>query len=302
MFPIKYRKYFYIFSLATVVASILLMFLWGFNVGTDFRGGTIIEVKYSGAVPNKDLLENKLKNLAYGEVSVRNVGSQGFIIRTRELTLEQQDTLKNTLLVDGTYSFNIERLNSVGPTIGAELKNKAVVAIGVIILITILFIAYTFRGISKPVSSWSYGFVSIVALAHDIIIPTGAAVIFGRLIGMEIDALFVTALLSLLGYSINDTIVIFDKIRDNLKENQDHNNHEAFENVVGRSLSETYGRSINTSLTVFLVLICLYIFGGSSIHNFILTLIIGTIAGAYSSIFLAAPLLVTINNWKKKSL
>lgn len=300
MFPIKYRKYFYAFSLVTVLVSIVLMFLWGFNVGTDFRGGTLIEVKYDGAVPTKILLENELDKLAYGDFSVRNVGSQGYIIRTEELTIEEQENIKSVLAVGG-YNFRVERLTSVGPTIGQELKNKAIVAIGVIIFVTILFIAYTFRGISKPVSSWSYGFVSIVALVHDITIPAGAAVIFGRLIGMEVDALFVTALLSLLGYSINDTIVIFDKIRDNLKENQNHNRHEAFEDTVGKSLVETYGRSINTSLTVFLVLICLYIFGGSSIHNFILTLIIGTIAGAYSSIFLAAPLLVTINNRKKKN-
>lgn len=299
MFAVKYRKIFYLISAAMVLVSFALMIVWGFNVGTDFRGGSIIEVSYGGPV-NKEEIESSLRSLYLGDVSIRSAGSNNFIIRVRDLNQEEQEQIKPLLATEKNYEYTIERFSSVGPVIGEELKDKALIAIFAIIIITIVFVAYAFKNISKPVSSWVYGFVSILALVHDITIPAGAAVLLGRFSGMEIDALFITALLSLLGYSINDTIVIFDKIRENLKRNKDSNTHEDFSKTVGRSLSETYGRSINTSLTTFLVLISLFVLGGASIKFFILTLIIGTISGVYSSIFLAAPLLVTINNWKSK--
>lgn len=303
MFAVKKRKIFFIISGVMLLISYALMLVWGFNVGTDFKGGTIVEVRYTGSVPEKSDVENILKSLNLGDASVRKAGEAGFIVRMKDLPADDQELLKSSLDIKGAYPYELERLNSVGPTIGKELTEKAWVAIFAIIIITILFIAYAFRGVAfskgKGVSSWVYGLVSIIALIHDITIPATAAVIFGRFLGMEIDALFVTALLSLLGYSINDTIIIFDRIRENLKENQEKNLHESFEDTVGKSLSQTYGRSINTSLTVFLVLISLLILGSASVKFFILTLIIGTIAGVYSSIFLAAPLLVAINNWRR---
>ena len=275
------------------------MIFWGFNIGTDFKGGSIIEIKYFQNI-DKATIENSIKPLSVGDVSVRSADNNNFIIRVRDLSASEQEAIKGALKIDGSYNYEIERFSSVGPVIGEELKDKAIIAIIAIIIITIIFVAYAFKNISKPVSSWVYGFVAILALAHDITIPAGFAVVLGRFSGMEVDALFITALLSLLGYSINDTIVIFDKIRENLKHNKDTNIHEEFSKTVGKSLSQTYGRSINTSVTTFLVLVSLYLLGGASIKLFILTLIIGTIFGAYSSIFLAAPLLVTINNWKSK--
>ena len=275
------------------------MIFWGFNIGTDFKGGSIIEIKYFQNI-DKATIENSIKPLSVGDVSVRSADNNNFIIRVRDLSASEQEAIKGALKIDGSYNYEIERFSSVGPVIGEELKDKAIIAIIAIIIITIIFVAYAFKNISKPVSSWVYGFVAILALAHDITIPAGVAVVLGKFAGMEVDALFITALLSLLGYSINDTIVIFDKIRENLKHNKDTNIHEEFSKTVGKSLSQTYGRSINTSVTTFLVLVSLYLLGGASIKLFILTLIIGTIFGAYSSIFLAAPLLVTINNWKSK--
>lgn len=306
MFPIKHRNKFFVISGAMILCAFALMLIFGFNIGTDFKGGTIIEVKYqNNLVPEKSQIENAITSLNLGEASVRRAGEAGFIVRTKDLPIEAQEALKSTLNFEGTYPYELERLNSVGPTIGKELTEKAWIAIIAIIIITIFFIAYAFRGVSKNgdgsnhVSSWSFGLVSIVALVHDITIPAGAAVLLGKFAGVELDALFVTALLSLLGYSINDTIIIFDRIRDNLKENQEYKRHESFEDTVGKSLSQTYGRSINTSFTVFLVLVSLYLLGSESIKFFILTLLIGTVAGSYSSIFLAAPLLVTINNWRR---
>lgn len=300
MFAVKYRKIFFILSSIMVGLCLAAIFVFGFNFGTDFNGGTIIEIKYDQVVPAKNVLESQILDLDFGDASVRSSGDNGYIIRMRNLDSDEQQIVKESLSIGGEYPFNLERLNSVGPLIGEELKDKALIAIAAVIFITILYIAYAFRGVSKPVSSWNYGLVSIVALIHDITIPAGAAVLAGKFFGIEIDALFITALLSLLGYSINDTIIIFDRVRDNLQMNKERNNHESFEDTVGKSLSQTYGRSINTSLTVFIVLIALYIFAVPSIKFFILTLIIGTVAGSYSSIFLAAPLLVTLNNRKNK--
>ncbi|MEK7642528.1 MAG: protein translocase subunit SecF [Patescibacteria group bacterium] len=299
MFAVKHRKKFFIISGLMLLCAYILMLTWGFNIGTDFKGGSIVEVNYENGLPTKSDLESVLADLDIGSISVRVTGESGFIVRTRDLSLAEQELLKDKLNISGSYPYTLVRSNSVGPLIGQELTDKAILAIFAIIVITIFFIAYTFRHVSRPVSSWHYGLVSIIALVHDISIPAGVAVVLGKFYGMEIDALFITALLSLLGYSINDTIIIFDRIRENLKHNKENNLHESFEETVGKSLSQTYGRSINTSLTVFLVLISLFVFGGATIKFFILTLIIGTIAGAYSSIFLAAPLLVSINNRRK---
>lgn len=303
MLAIKYKKLFFVVSGSMMLASFIFMFVFGFNISTDFKGGTIVEVEYKDKAPEKIELEKQINKLSLGGVSIRESGEKTFILRTKELSIQNQEDLKNSLKVNN-FDYEIKRFSSVGPLVGKELQSKALIAIVIVILITIIYIAFAFRGISKParpdgsirgVSSWVYGLIAILALIHDITIPTGVAVLLGKFGNMEIDALFITALLSLLGYSINDTIVIFDKIRENLHRNKERNNHESFENTVGRSLSETYERSINTSLTVFLVLVSLLIFGGSSIYYFILTLIVGTIAGAYSSIFLAGPMLVWIN-------
>ncbi len=187
------------------------------------------------------------------------------------------------------------RFESIGPTIGQELKNKAITAILAVLVAIVLYIAWAFRKVSEPVSSWKYGIIAIVALAHDVIIPTGIFAVLGRIYGIEIDILFVTALLTILGYSVNDTIVVFDKTRENLA--RDHRKHN-FDWIVDKSINETLRRSLFTSLTTFLVLLAIYLFGGDSIKNFVLTLMIGIIAGTYSSIFLASPLLVA---WERLS-
>jgi preprotein translocase subunit SecF len=161
-----------------------------------------------------------------------------------------------------------------------------------------LFIAFAFRKVSKPVSSWVYGLVAVIALAHDVIIPTGVFVLLGHFKNFEIDTLFVTALLVILGFSIHDTIVVFDRVRENLRH--DHNSKKPFEQIVGESISQTFTRSINTSLTVLLALLVLYFFGSSATHNFVLALLIGITLGTYSSIFIGSSLLVTIEKWQNR--
>jgi preprotein translocase subunit SecF len=190
-----------------------------------------------------------------------------------------------------------KRFDSIGPVLGAEAARKAVTSVFLVLLAIVLFITYAFRQVSEPVSSWKYGIVAIIALAHDVIIPTGVFAILGHFAGYEVDTLFVTALLVVLGFSVHDTIVVFDRIRENLRHAPAK---KEFETIVGESVSQTFTRSINTSLTTLLALIVLYFVGGEATHHFSLALIIGIVAGTYSSIFIGSPLLVTLQKWAHK--
>ncbi|MEK7182428.1 MAG: protein translocase subunit SecF [Patescibacteria group bacterium] len=296
MFVIKYRKIFLSFTTILVVASFVLIFIWGLTPGIDFVGGSILEVSYPNGRPNMTEVQNRLSNLPIGNYSIRPIGDNNYVARTRFLNEDERVALVNSLSLNGSEKVVEERFNSVGPVIGEELKTKAYISIALVILMTILFIAFAFRKISKPVSSWKYGIIAILCLFHDILIPTGVFVILGKFMGAEIDVLFVTALLTILGYSISDTIVIFDRIRENLNLNsKSHHSKETFADIVGKSLSQTYVRSFNISFTAFLVLLSLYLFGGSTTELFALTLIVGVIAGSYSSIFIAPALLLALN-------
>lgn len=291
MFVVRYRKIWFALSALLMAASIFAIFKYGFNLSIDFKGGTLTEIKYAQARPTQVEVESEITKLNLGGFSVRPSGETNYIIRTRELTQSENQALQRNLAV-GQLSM-IERQNNVGPTAGAELQSKAVKAIAVVVLMIVLFITFAFRGVSKPVSSWKYGLATIVALAHDVIIPTGIFVFLGHIAGVEIDLLFVTGLLAILGYSVHDTIVVFDRVRENLRINQETNQKEEFETTVGKSVNQTFGRSINTSLTIFITLVALYFFGPAATKHFALLLTIGIIVGTYSSIFVASPLLVT---------
>jgi preprotein translocase subunit SecF len=279
MWVIKYRKIWFALSVLLLAASFVAMYVYGFNLSIDFKGGTITEVAYIER-PAKDIIESKIDQPG---ASVRASGESNYIIRSKE-----------PLKID--LGGEIIRQNTIGPVAGAELQSKASKAILVVVLMIVLFVTFAFRGVSKPVSSWKYGFATIIALAHDVIIPTGVFVLLGHLSGVEIDLLFVTGLLAILGYSVHDTIVVFDRVRENLKEWKDGQDFEA---TVGKSVSQTFARSINTSLTIFITLLALYIFGSPATEHFALLLIVGLIAGTYSSIFIASPLLVTFFKSKR---
>jgi len=182
-----------------------------------------------------------------------------------------------------------DRFESIGPVIGQELREKSIEALIAVLIGIILYIAWAFRKVSDPVSSWKYGVTAIIALAHDVIIPVGVFVVLGMVTGVEVDILFVTALLTILGFSVNDTIVVFDRTRENLAKS--HHQGE-FESIVNKSVNQTITRSIYTSLSTFMVLFAVFLFGGESIKYFVLALMIGIIVGTYSSIFLASPILV----------
>jgi preprotein translocase subunit SecF len=300
MFVVKYRKFWFVLSGLLIAGSIWSMMTYGFNLSIDFKGGSITEVKYDGERPEKTLLEEKIKALDIGGFSVRPTQGDKYTVRTRILNNGELSALKNALAVEGNTP-TVERENTVGPVAGVELKSKAQKAVAVVVLMIVLFVTFAFRKVSQPVASWKYGLATIIALAHDVIIPTGIFVYLGHVLGIEIDLLFVTGLLAILGYSVHDTIVVFDRVRENLRINQETNRKEDFETVVGNSVQQTFGRSINTSLTIFITLLALYIYGSAATAHFALLLIIGLIAGTYSSIFVASPLLVTFYKLQKGS-
>tara|TARA_B100000745_G_scaffold63012_2_gene37285 strand:+ start:4079 stop:4975 length:897 start_codon:yes stop_codon:yes gene_type:complete len=298
MMVVAYRNIFFIISGIIVAVSISAIALLGLNFGIEFTGGEIIETKYETR-PEKNIIEARLNELDLGAYSLRAAGEGQYILRVRPLGEEERGDVFKALTEAGEAAGTIERFNSVGPTIGEELRNKAWIAITAVVLAIVLFIAFAFRRVSEPVSSWKYGVIAIVALLHDVIVPTGVFAVLGYFLGAEIDVLFVMALLAILGYSVNDTIVVFDRVRENLRENDEANRREDFEITVGKSLQQTYMRSINTSITTLLVLLALFFIGAEVTQDFALVLIAGVLAGTYSSIFLAAPLLVTVQNWQK---
>ena len=300
MLVVTYRNIFFIISTLMVAASLGAIATFGLNVGIEFTGGEIVEVKYAqqgeGASPRppKAAVEAQLDPLNLGTYSLRAAGEDEYILRVRPLAEDERKAVFAAVTEVGESTGTIERFNSVGPTIGKELRNKAWVAMLAVVLAIILFIAIAFRKVSEPVSSWKYGVIAIIALLHDVIIPTGVFALMGYFFGAEVGVLFVMALLAILGYSVNDTIVVFDRVRENLRENAERNRREDFDITVGKSLEQTYVRSINTSLTTLLVLLALFFVGADVTQDFALVLIAGVLAGTYSSIFLATPLLVTV--------
>ena len=301
MFIINHRKIFFALSGLLIGASIVVIYVYGFHLGTDFKGGSVLEMSYSGNTrPDMNTIKGSLDKQNLGSYVLTPSGDKNYILKTGELNPAKKSEVES-VFSPTFYSQAIEvRFNSIGPTVGSQLKHKASIAIIVVIICIVLFITFAFRKISHPVASWKYGLATIIALAHDVIIPTGVFVLWSHFRGGEIDLLFVTALLAILGYSVHDTIVVFDRIRENLHHLEARLPSDYFEQVVGKSVSQTFGRSINTSLTIFLALITLYFIGGASTKDFAFVLLIGIIAGTYSSIFVASPLLVTLEKLQKK--
>ncbi len=298
MFVVTYRKIFYALSALLVGASFVAMGVWGFHLGIDFKGGSIMEIAYTQATstPSQSEIVNVLAPLNLEE-SVRATGDTGYIIRMKAIDQNQKNEVMNALTQGGVVQITEKRFDSIGPLLGKEALRKSFASIILVILAIVFFIAYAFRQVSEPVSSWKYGIVAIIALIHDVIVPTGVFSILGHFKGYEIDTLFVTALLVVLGFSVHDTIVVFDRVRENLRHS---GSKKPFDVIVGESISQTFTRSINTSLTTLLALVVLYFVGGSATEHFSLALIIGITAGTYSSVFLGSPLLVTIWKWQEK--
>ena len=283
-----------------ILLSIIAVSVYGLKGGVDLTGGSLLEVSYSQPRPSQDAMVSAVSSLNLGEVRVQESGDNGYILRMRDIQDADKNALVSAVSIDGN-SAKEEQFTTIGPTIGKELRTRAWYAMALVLLAIIAYIAFAFRKVSKPISSWKYGIIAIITLVHDIAIPVGLFALLGHFRGAEVDSLFIVGLLTVLGISINDTIVVFDRVRENLKINIQKGKKEDFEITVGHSITQTIARSVNTSLTVVVVLASLFILGPDSTKNFALTLIVGMIAGTYSSIFLASPLLVTWERFSKRN-
>lgn len=299
MVIIRNRAIFFGVSAVFALAALSALFIQGLQIGPDFTGGSLVEIRYDGVRPEQNALSQNLEDAGFRGFSLRESGDNGYTLRAASLSSEQRENLSAIFSYQGGTAF-VDQLTEVGPTIGVELRNKAYVALGLVLVCILFFIAFAFRKVSKPVSSWIYGLIALVTLGFDVLIPVGAYAVFGTLWGAQVDTLFVTAVLTILGYSVHDTIVVFDRTRENLRINEEKGRKEDFADTAGRSLNQTFVRSMNTSVTTLVSLLALYTLGPASTQDFALTLLVGIVAGTYSSIFLATPLLVTVERWRSK--
>jgi len=287
-------KIWFIVSGILITASILSVAIFGLNVGIDFTGGSLMDISFDETT-EIDQVRSVYEGLEFS-ATVQQSSDTEYLIRLESLTQEQHTSLLAQLEEQiGTFEEN--RYETIGSVIGSELKSASIKAIIILLILIVLYVAWAFRKVSEPIKSWKYGVLTIVAAAHDVIIPLGIFAALGHYLGYEINTAFVAALLTILGYSINDTIVIFDRTRENLVNNR--NSAKPFDEIVNMSVAQSFARSINTSFTTLLVLVAIFLFGGETVKPFILALIIGVVSGAYSSIFLASPLLVKWEEWKR---
>lgn len=301
---IQKRKLWLSISVILFVITATALGVWGLKLGIDFTGGTLLEIKFLTARPSVNEIYSNMESLNLGSLTVLPVGEEDMMLRFQDSTEEKhQEVLAklNEMVKDQPFAKNqaeekkekIEqiRYESVGPSIGKELRNKAFYSIFFVLVGIVIYISLTFRKVSKPVESWKYGLSALISMFHDAIITIGAFAILGKFYGIEVNTPFVVAILTVVGYSIHDTIVVYDRIRENLPRSD-----EDFEGTVNTSLNQTLARSINTSLTTLLALTAILLFGGKTIMPFALALTIGIFFGTYSSIFLASPLLIY---WEK---
>ena len=291
----KYSNIYYIISGILVLATIVSLFIFGLKFGIEFAGGSSMQIEFNppagGEMPSNEEIEQALSQFGLGQVSIQPIGVNGAILQfigVDEATHQQILAKLNELAKTSEKSFQY-----IGPSVGQELRNKTELAIVLALLAITLYIAFAFRKVSRPVNSWKYGVASLIALFHDILIPVGVFSILGRLYNVEITIPIIAALLTVLGFSVHDTIVIFDRIRENILRQ----GMGQFEETVNWSLNQTLGRSLSTVFSTLIVLIAIFFFGGETLKYFSLALIIGITSGAYSSIFIASPLLVSWYKW-----
>jgi len=301
---LEYKRIFLSIATMMILGSFAMITFFGFNLGVDFSGGTVYEIKYTqDKSPLISDIKKAVSDAGIGTSSVQKLGETSFVIKTPELSDENKNILDDKLSVEGKYVFEEVQLKTISPSVSSEFANKSIWAIILVSLVIILFIAYVFSGVSRPVNSYKYGLIAIIALIHDIIIPTGIFALLGSMfVGFQIDVLFITAILAILGYSVNDTIVVFDRVRENIKNAGKNISGKNFEKIVGDSINQVIRRSIFTSVTTLIVIVFLYFMGGENTKPFALVLGIGVLAGTYSSIFIASPLLIyTEKFWRNTS-
>lgn len=287
------RKTWYCLSGLLIGASILAIVSFGLKQGIDFTGGSLLSLRFESR-PTSVAAEETLAPLNLGGVVIQPVGVKDMNIRLKNLNEEMHQKVLQALTTAHGTTTELQ-FNSIGPSIGAELRTKSITALVVIFLAILAYVAWSFRKVSAPIQSWKYGVITIATAFHDVILPLGIFAVMGKYLETEIGTPFIAAILTIMGYSINDTIVVLDRVRENLQRTSG-----TFEEIVERSVQQTMLRSFNTSMTTLLALVAVYFFGGASVKDFALALIVGIATGTYSSIFVASPLLVTWNNWKTR--
>ncbi|HLN18756.1 MAG TPA: protein translocase subunit SecF [Patescibacteria group bacterium] len=293
---ISKTKYAYIFSGTLTLLSLIFLIVWGLKFDIDFTGGTRMQVQFADKIPSSQELTSDLKDLNLKSLIVQpSAGNQALIRYASEDDKTNQEVLsKINEKYKGATQLRVDYINA---SVSKELKSKSLWAIFYAVVGIMGYIAWAFRKVSRPVESWKYGAGAVIALIHDILITVGVFSVLGHFYEVEVGVPFIAALLTILGFSVHDTIVVYDRTRENLLKSS---GKEKFPDIVNRSLNETLHRSINTSLTVIITLLAIYIFGGESIKYFSLALLVGVTFGTYSSIFIASALLVTIYNFQKK--
>ena len=290
MNPIKHRKLWYSISLLVIAPGAIALLLWGLKPSIDFSGGTLIEIE---GTKDKGMIQELIEKSKI-EGSTITITENGATIRAKLIAENIHKSFKAELdKVEGAKELRVE---TVGPAVSKEITRNAFISVALASLLIVFYVAYSFRRVPKPASSWEFGIAAIIALIHDVLIVTGVFAILGHFFGVEIDILFITAILTVVGFSVHDTIVIFDRIRENLIRNTG----ESFEEIVDRSILEMLPRTLSTSFLVWIILLILFLFGGETTKYFVLAILIGIFSGTYSSILNASPLLVTWQGFKRK--
>jgi preprotein translocase subunit SecF len=293
---IKHKNWYFALSLLVIVPGIIAMCLWGLNLSVDFTGGSMLTLSFNNTIGNSQVqgIENVLTAMKLKVSSVERSGKLAYV-RTSPITQDQNNKFVSNLSKE-FKDVKEQESEIIGPVIGQETTWNAFNAVGIASILIILYITWSFREVPKPASSFRFGVCAIIALIHDVLVVVGIFAILGHFFNVEADSLFVTAILTVIGFSVHDTIVVFDRIRENLRKMGGAD----FPKTVNDSIIQTIDRSLNTSLTVFLVLVALLLFGGESIRWFVVALLIGIISGTYSSIFNASPLLVLWHELSEK--
>ena len=293
---IKYSKLYFTVAIIVVGLSAYSLFSFGLNLGIDFEGGSMITINYTSERPQIDEIRSSLAGVSeISRAQIQPLGEKEFALKIKEKDISSKVFSTIISALPGEFDTSIE---TISPVVGKELKDKTLAVVGVALLAMLLYIALAFNSVSKPISSIQYGISSTLMLFHDLIIPLGVLAFLGYYYDIQINIPIITALLTIIGYSINNNIVILDRIRENLKRE----NKLSYSEIVNKSLNETFVRCLNTSFTVLLVLIPLYYFfmNEESLKYFTLVMGIGIFVGFFSSIFLSSPLLVSWNNYKDK--
>ncbi|MBI5912846.1 protein translocase subunit SecF [Candidatus Azambacteria bacterium] len=291
---VKYRKAYYVLSGTLIVLSLAALSIWGLRFGIDFKGGSLLIGEFTKSAPANQKIADAAQKLDLGETVVQPTGERGVMLRFKEVDEQTHQSVIAALnelaqAGDPENNFTQKSFESIGPSIGKELRTKALTATAIVLVLIIGYVAFAFRKVSYPLASWKYGIATLIALFHDVIIPLGLFAALGHFYNVEISSAFIAAILTVLGYSVHDSIIVFDRVRENLLKHQG----KTFDETVNISVNQTFVRSLNTSLTVILVLLAIYFFGGESIKYLALMLLVGVGVGTYSSIFIGSTILTS---------